>query len=90
MKLRKQTKEPESEQAQFITTLGGVTLDRLYQLHARYSSDGAIRDAMMAFYGKPEKCLTCSTSLIWEDRRSIPDDVDPWFCNSCCPICNGR
>jgi hypothetical protein len=46
---------------------------------------GAVRDAMLSVFGPPVRCLICGVSLNW--TRQVPDDVDPWFCSACCPIC---
>ena len=66
--------------------LGITTLKGLKKLHSTYDDTGMIRDTMTTLYGEPTGCLICGKALVW--TRKVPNDVDPWFCEKHCPICN--
>jgi hypothetical protein len=72
----------------YLECLGESVLERLRKLHTAYDSTGATRSALMTVFGPPEQCLVCAAPLHWETRDRIPNDVDPWFCGNCCPICD--
>ena len=71
----------------YLECLGESVLERMRILHATYDSTGQIRATMLALFGEPEHCLVCAKPLNWE--REPPNDIDPWFCSDCCPVCGG-
>ena len=70
----------------YYRKLGITTLKRLKELHSTYDDRGIIRNAMSVLFGEPTQCLICGEPLVW--KRQVPNDVDPWFCEKHCPICN--
>lgn len=71
----------------YLECLGESVLEFLRTLHNSYDDTGAMRDKMTAVFGYPRHCMVCAKPLLWETREDIPNDVDPWFCGNCCPIC---
>lgn len=72
----------------YLANLGKSTLSALRKLHCNYSRNGATRDTMLSLFGEPRACLVCAKPINWDTRGGVPDDVDPWFCLGCCPICD--
>ena len=73
---------------QWYACLGESVLEHLKREHSRYDDNGTTRDRMLALFGFPKACLVCAKPLLWENRDDVPNDVDPWFCSGCCPICH--
>lgn len=86
--VKKEKAREAAERFNFIVKLGEKTLLNLLRLHGRDSSSGEIKSAMIAFYGFPHKCLICGEKVKWSSEDNLMDDIDGWFCNGCCPICN--
>lgn len=76
-----------AEVEQFYASLGESVLEHLKRLHSSYDSTGATKAAMAGVFGLPKRCLVCAKPLAWRDMDDVPNDVDPWFCGGCCPIC---
>ena len=77
----------------YLECLGESVLEKLRALHSTYDDTGYIRQVMGSLFGfPPSRCLVCAKPLYWENsaRDVIPNDVDPWFCESCCPICESE
>jgi len=71
----------------YLESLGESVLEALRALHMEYDGTGATRSKMLAVFGFPRHCLVCAKPLLWKSEEDISNDVDPWFCADCCPIC---